>query len=263
MQIGIFIKNTKKTSFSWKLKEFLENHDYIIELIDERKLNINSILKDNDFIILKSKSFLFLQAAFYLEQIHVPVFPDPIIAFKHRDRIEAYYLIKNLNLNTPPFYMGTMKTIEKKLNKDDFPIILKPLMSSGSKGIQLIKSKEMLNLNSDKICYFQKFIKGTHYLAYFIQDEACLLEKPPLSDEHAPMKQVPLDIEVQKIIKLWKTVYDISFGHLDLIKEEKTNIYYIVDVGCFPEFTNWRGKNTADELIGKIILNKIKQVKCV
>ncbi|MHA1805637.1 MAG: ATP-grasp domain-containing protein [Promethearchaeota archaeon] len=243
------------------MKEFLENHDFFIELIDEKKLNINSTLKDNNFIILKSKNFLFLQAAFYLEEANVPVFPDPTIAYKHRDRIEAYYLAKNLNLNTPPFYMGTMKVMEEKLNKNDFPIILKPLMSSGSKGIQLIKNKEMLKLNSDKIYYFQKFIKGTHYLAYFIQDETCLLEKPPMSDEHGPMKQVPLDMEVRKIIKLWKTSYNLSFGHLDLVKEENTNEYYIVDVGCFPEFTNWRGKTTAEELIGNIILNKIKQVK--
>jgi hypothetical protein len=53
------------------------------------------------------------------------------------------------------------------------------------------------------------------------------------------------------------------FGHLDLIRESSSDMLYIVDVGTFPEFSNWKGNINPVKSIGDLILNKYNMIKSV
>lgn len=259
MRIGLLSKKTGVETFIYNLSKFLEKRGYTIELISENNLTIDNTLNRNDFYILKSKSLIYLYAAFFAEKLQIPVFPDPKLALKHKDRIESYYLIKNLNLKTPKFYMGTPEILKRRLKDENYPIILKPIMGSGSRGIKVVKTKNEFNSVSKKLYYFQEYISGIHYLVYFIRNETCILKKPPFSNEHVPMELISPQKDILEIVKKWRNACDHPFGHLDMVRDENTNELYIVDVGCFPEFSNWKGKNHAIELVGEIILNTIKK----
>ena len=107
----------------------------------------------------------------------------------------------------------------------------------------------------------EKFLDGTHYNVYFIGDEICTLEKPPLSNEHVDMKNLETPEDIKKYIVRWKTYYDIPFGHLDLVRETKTEKLFVVDPGTFPEFTNWKCQSDPVNKIGEILLEKYNSIK--
>ncbi len=262
MRIGILTKKTDEESFIGKLVKSLQSKGHVIELRDESSISIDTSLMHNDFYVLKSKGLIFLYAAFYLINNKIPVFPDPYLTFKHKDRIEAYYLIKNIHLKTPKFYVGTPSVLKVKLSDKDFPLVLKSMMGSGSKGIIMITKRAALDsLPSEKIFYFQEYISGSHYLVYFIEDELSVLNKPPFSNEHVSMEAVSLEKDVIDVVNKWKREYELPYGHLDMVREENSENLYIVDVGCFPDFTNWKGKGNAVDMISAIISEKIEKAK--
>ena len=114
MKIGILSKRT--TGMVNMMKKYLENigHSVKIYLLDN--LCINESLFDNDFYILKSKKLFFLYAGYYLEKNNIQVVPNPDITYKHKNRIEAHFLIKKAGLLSPKFFFGTFKTIKNQTN---------------------------------------------------------------------------------------------------------------------------------------------------
>ena len=259
MKIGILSKRT--TMMTGKIKEFFENKGHIVSIYTMENLVINESLFNSDFYILKSKSLFFIYAGYYLKANNIPVIPDPHISFKQKNRIESHSLLKSIGFLTPDIYLGTSETFRDRLQLEDFPLILKPIMGSGSRGVRIIESFEDLNNGNNKILYLEKYVEGIHYTVYFIDDNICTLVKAPLSNEHTDMEKIKTPNDIKLLIKKWKKYFDgkVLFGHLDIVREHISNKLYIVDPGSFPEFTNWKCENSPVEEICNLILKLVKE----
>jgi len=261
MNIGILSK--RETMMAGQLKICLENKGFNVSIYTLENLVINETLLNHDFYILKSKSLFFLYAGYFLEANNKIVIPNPQISFMQKNRIQSHFLLRRIGLLTPDIYLGTPETFNNQFDSNDYPMILKPIMGSGSKGVRIIKSHKDLNSESNTILYLEKFIKGIHYNVYFIDNEICTLIKPPLAHEHVDMKKINTPDDVRELIKKWRNYFagDLLFGHLDIVREESSNKLYIVDPGSFPEFTNWKCSNTPVESICNLIIDKFKKIK--
>ncbi len=259
MKIGILTKKTN--GFAGQMKIYFQNIGHQVNLYTMQNLCINETLMQNDFYVLKSKGLFFLYAAHYLEINGVLVVPNADITYKHKNRLESHNLLEKSGLLFPAHFFGYKNVLLAHLSEDDFPLVIKPITGSGSRGVKLLNSLKDLKSEPDKILYVEKFIQGKHYIAYFIGDEECLVEKLPLTHEHTPAKVVPLTKELKNIILHWKQHYDLLFGHLDLVIEEKTNKVYIVDTGSFPEFSNWQCGSQPVKKVCDLILSKAKLMK--
>jgi hypothetical protein len=259
MKIGLLSKRT--TMLAGKLRDSLENDGHEVKIYTLSDLIIDDSLFENDYYILKSKQLFFLYAGFFLKANNIPVYPDPNLTYKHKNRIEAHFLIKKAGLSSPDYYYGSYKTLKKNLINTHFPLILKPTMGSGSRGIKLVNRIEDLKPFKNQLIYLENFLEGTHYNIYFIRNEFCALEKPPLSNEHADMKKIKLTGKMQEFMNKWINTYNLQFGHLDLVKEQSTNKLYVVDPGTFPEFTNWKCEGDPVSKIVNILLEQYEGLK--
>ncbi|MHA2392521.1 MAG: ATP-grasp domain-containing protein [Promethearchaeota archaeon] len=261
MNIGILSKRT--TMFTGKIKTYLENKGFNVSIHTLENLVINEALFNNNFYILKSKNLFFLYSGYFLEANNIPVIPKPEVSFVQKNRIHSHFVMRKIGLTTPNIYLGAIDTLEHKLNQDDFPFILKPIMGSGSKGVKIVKSVQDLHTENNRVLYLEQFIKGVHYNVYFIGNNICTLIKPPLSNEHVDMEKVKTPDDIKKLIKKWRAFFkgDVMFGHLDIVREEGSNKIYVVDPGSFPEFTNWKCDISPVKKICDLILKQFKKWK--
>ncbi len=243
------------------MKQYYDDLGHDAKIYTTDNLCINNNLFKNDFFILKSKKLIYLYAGFFLKENNIHIYPDPYLTFKHKYRIEAYYLIKQAGLISPLFYVGNKEALKNNLKEKHLPLVSKSLMDSGSKDVKIIRTFEDLKQLDENVVYFEQYIKGIHYIIYFIENEISVCEKPPLSDEHAEMNEITPTRQMKEIIKKWRETHNIKFGHLDVIKEELSGKIFVVDPGNFPEFTNWRNKEDPCPKICSIIMEQVKQMK--
>lgn len=253
MRIGILSK--REGNFTGKLRLYLQSKGHEVRIYTLKNLNINQELLDNDFFILKSKQLFFLYAGYFIESNNIPIYPSTEIAFKHKNRIEAYFLIKKTGMLGPNVYLGTKEILTRNLSYNSGSYIQKPIMSSGSKGVKVITKSDDIEAEIGEIVYLEDYINGIHYLTYFIDNDVLVFEKKPLADEHAPVKEIELTDELKSLVIKWKNKNELLFGHLDLVKEKSSNNNYIVDIGCFPEFTHWKDNVDAVNSIGDLLLD--------
>ncbi|MFX1411188.1 MAG: RimK family alpha-L-glutamate ligase [Promethearchaeota archaeon] len=261
MNIGILSK--RETMFTGKMKQYFEDTKGLsVNIYTLDNLCINNTLLENDFYILKSKNLFFIYAGQYLEANKKLVVPNPEISFMQKNRVHSYFLIKKAGLYPPNIYLSTIKNLKQTLDTNNFPLILKPIMGSGSKGVKIINTFKDLGANSNKILYLEKYIKGEHYNVYFIGDEICTLIKPPLSNEHVDMIYIDTPQDIKEVIQKWKDLLKENgfFGHLDIVRERSSNKLYVVDPGSFPEFTNWKYSSDPVAMICNYILERIKNM---
>ncbi len=258
MNIGILSK--RKETLAGNLKSYFVDKGFNVKIYTLKNLSINETLLENDFYILKSKLIFFYYAAYYIEANNIPVIPNPEISYIQKNRIESHLLIKKAGLTVPDIYMGTTKVLKDSFKAHDFPLIVKPIMGSGSRGVKKINSIADLNFADNKILYLEKFIKGEHYNVYFIGNEICTLIKPPLSNEHVDMEKINTPKDIEDIIEKWRNCLEgkAQFGHLDIVREIDSNKLYIVDPGSFPEFTNWKCDSPLVPTICNLILEQFR-----
>ena len=242
--------------FAAKIKQFLESEGHVVELYTLENLNIYQSLLNNDFYIMKSKHMFFLYAGYFLDTHNIPVIPNVNLSYKHKNRIESHYLIKQAGLLGPSTYMGMVDVLKTKLKKTDYPFIQKPLMGSGSRGVRFITSSDDLKSTDGGPIYLEKFIQGIHYLSYFIDNKVCVYEKLPLVNEHARVKAIEMTQDLIDITLRWKNFYSMLFGHLDIVRDENTNKLHVVDPGSFPEFSNWNCSVEPEKEVCRLILNE-------
>ena len=259
MKIGILSKRTG--NFAGEIQKYLASIGHEVEIFTANDLNINEKLLNKDLYILKSKHLIYLYAGYFFEANMVPVIPNTNISYIHKDRVESHFSMKKLGFICPETFMGTFKTLKSQLQKSTFPLISKPVLGSGSKDVKVFNSFQEFNLSTEKYLYLEKFIKGTHYLAYFIENEICICEKKPLSNEHQKTKFIESDKEIEKNLIKWKEKYNLLFGHLDLVRETNSNKLYVVDAGTFPEFSNWKRDSDPTSKICDLILKEYKALK--
>jgi glutathione synthase/RimK-type ligase-like ATP-grasp enzyme len=259
MKIGILSKRTG--NFTGKIKNYLESNGHQVSIFTATNLCINESLLENDFYILKSKHMLYLFAGYFLEANKIPVIPDTILSYTHKDRIESYFAIKKTGLLVPSIYMGTPNTLKNQLQQSYFPLISKPIFGSGSKGVRVYNTIKDFDAHKDELFYLEKYIEGNHYIAYFIESDFCICEKKPLSNEHDEMKLIDSDDEIEEYLRKWKQKYNLLFGHLDIVRENKTNRLYVVDAGTFPEFSNWKHEIDPVSRVCDLILKKYQEIR--
>ena len=155
MKIGMLSKKT--TGMTGLMKEFFENAGHIVTIYTLKNLCINETLFENDFFILKSKKIIYIYAGHYLEKNNIPVIPNPNMIYNHKNRIEAHYLLKKAGLKLPEFYFGMVQTLQDRLKPSDFPLILKPIMGSGSRGVKKITSFDDLKPKNDQPLYLESY----------------------------------------------------------------------------------------------------------
>ena len=259
MKIGILSK--RRGNFAGEIQKYLElkGHDVKIFTVDD--LIVNEMLLKRDLYILKSKHLLYLYACYFLEANMIPVIPNTTISYFHKNRVESYFSMKKLDLLCPNIFMGTFKTLRSQLQESSFPLISKPMHGSGSRGVKVYNSLQEFNVSTDNYLYLENFIKGTHYLAYFIEDEICICKKRPLSNEHQDTELIESDKEIEKYLIKWKEKYNLLFGHLDLVRETNTDKLYVVDAGTFPEFSNWKRDTDPTSKICDLILKEFRMLK--
>jgi glutathione synthase/RimK-type ligase-like ATP-grasp enzyme len=259
MKIGILSKRTG--NFTGKIQSYFENNGHQVRIFSAANLCINESLLENDFYILKSKNMLYLYAGYFLEANKIPVIPDTNLSQTHKDRIESYFAIKKTGLLVPSVYIGAPNTLKSNLLPSHFPLISKPIFGSGSKGLRRYNTIKDFSLDEEEPIYLEKYIAGTHYIAYFIENDFCVCKKKPFSNEHSEMKLIEPDDEIEEYLKKWKQKYNLLFGHLDIIKENKTNRLYVVDAGTFPEFSNWKHEMDPVSKICDLIVKKYQEIR--
>ncbi len=259
MKIGILSK--RKGHFTGEIQKHLEIRGHEVKILTANNLNINEMLLNRDLYILKSKHLLYLYAGYFLEANMIPVIPNTNISYIHKNRVESYFSMKNMGLLCPKIFMGTFKTLKSQLQESSFPLISKPMLGSGSRDVKVYNSLQDFNVPTENYLYLENFIKGTHYLAYFIGNEICICEKRPLSNEHQDTELIESDKEIEKYLIKWKEKYNLLFGHLDLVRETNTNKLYVVDSGTFPEFTNWKRDSDPTSKICDLILKEYRALK--
>jgi glutathione synthase/RimK-type ligase-like ATP-grasp enzyme len=259
MKIGILSK--RKSNFAGEIQKYLEINGHEVKIFTADDLIINENLLNRDLYILKSKHLLYLYAGYFLEANMIPVIPNTTISYTHKNRVESYFSMKKLGLLCPKIFMGTFKTLKSQLQESNFPLISKPMHGSGSKGVKVYNSLQDFNIPTENYLYLENFIKGTHYLAYFIDNEICICKKKPLSNEHQETELIESDKEIEKYLIKWKEKYNLLFGHLDLVRETNTNKLYVVDAGTFPEFSNWKRETDPTSKICDLILEEYRNLK--
>jgi len=258
MKIGIISKRTG--NFTGKMRNYFESNGYQVSIFTATNLCINESLLERDFYVLKSKHILYINAGYFLEANKIPVIPDTSLSYIHKDRIESYFAIKKTGLLVPSVYIGTPNVLKNQLKSSHLPLISKPIFGSGSNGVRVYNTIKDFASCKEEPLYLEKYIEGTHYLAYFIENDFCICEKKPLSNEHAEMKLIESDDEIEDYLRKWKRKYNLLFGHLDLVRENKTNRLYVVDAGTFPEFSNWKHEIEPVSKICDLIIEKYQEI---
>lgn len=254
MNIGILSKRTDH--LAGVIKETFEERGIKVKIYTADNLNIDNSLLVHDFFVLKSKQMYYLYAGYFLEANNVQVIPNTNISYKCKNRIESHFLIQQANLIRPKTFMGSKNTLINQLKQKDFPLVVKPIMGSGSKGVEMVHSSTELKKFNNEFLYLEQFIIGTHYIAYFIEENICICEKKPLANEHEDTRLVSEDLEIEQVVKKWKQKYKLLFGHLDIVREKDSDKLFVVDPGTFPEFSNWRCDNEIRVRICDSILNR-------
>jgi len=259
MKIGILSK--RKGHFAGEIQKYLEIKGHKVKIFTANNLIVNEMLLNSDLYILKSKHLLYLYAGYFLEANKIQVIPNTNVSYVHKNRVESYFSMKKLGFLCPKIFMGTFKTLKSQLQESNFPLISKPMYGSGSKGVVVYNSLQDFNVPTENFLYLENFIKGTHYLAYFIENEICICKKRPLSNEHQETELIESDKEIENYLIKWKEKYNLLFGHLDLVRETNTNKLYVVDAGTFPEFSNWKRDSDPTSKICDLILKQYRVSK--
>jgi len=249
MKIAVYTK--KEIGFFENFRADLENRGHDVFPINLTNLSVDESIGEFDLVILKSKKLFFIYAGYLAESMCIPVIPSPDITRQVSNRIQFPFIARRGGIRTPNFYLGFPETIRKTLSEADFPMMLKGIVGTGSRGIELIKSIDEIAELNKRFLYLEQYISGRHLLCYFIEDDIMVFEKEPFKNEHYPVRSGSLDGDIADAVRRWRDTTGLQFGHLDLVREDGTGELILVDPGAFPQFTHWPG---AQERISHICL---------
>lgn len=196
-------------------------------------------------------------------------------------KIAQRFNIKRLNIKTIK-YINLKKTLSRKYNKDiyygdnnyikkdlEFPIIVKFINYSGSKGIYLVKEKstleKLIKSKKNEKFYIEKFIKAKHYIITGLKNKKIfffpILEKF-INNKFETKKifRVNKNLNNQRIIKFISNILkeiNFNFGpfSFEIFIDNKNNKIYIAEVeNCIP------GLNVPQIITKNFKLNYIKKL---
>ena len=249
MRIAVLTK--RRTGLSAVLADRAARRGHEVALLDLANLVIDDSLGGYDLVVVKSKQLYFLYAGFHAQALGVDVVPDPKVCQQVCTRIERPFLAQRAGIVTPRFHFASPEAMRDRLTHDDFPLVRKRIVGSGSVGVELVASKALLPQTTDQHLYLEEFIRGPHLLAYFIGSDVRVYEKRPFVSGREPVKPLAVADDVAAAIDRWRRVTGLAFGHIDFVRDERTDEPVMVDAGPFPQFRHWPG---APERVSELIL---------
>ena len=241
----------KETDLLVEMRSFLVEHG---ESVDSRYMDaiMGKFVLDFDVIVLKSRIIPFFYGG-YLAKMHGKiVFPDPMTAYRLRNRWEAEIYLREMGLNVPPAVMGYRQVLEREMEEGFFPAVKKPLMGSKNTGIELIRGSAQLEaMPSNEVIYLQKMVDGDHYEVDFIEEDIYIMEKEPMVHETLGIHNGPVPGDIVRSVRRYRKASGLLFGDLDVVIGDET---WIVDPGTFPPFNHVKD---AGAKIGGLLLDAV------
>ena len=254
MRIAVLTK--RRTGFSAVLEACAVRQGHEVALFDLANLVVDDALGSFDLVVVKSKQLYFLYAGFHANALGVEVFPDPRVCKQVSIRIERPFLAQRAGIATPRFYFASPRAMRERLAETEFPLVRKRIVGSGSVGVELIASKGLLPETADQHLYLEQFVLGRHLLVYFIEDDVRAYEKQPFVSGREPVTPVAVADDLAAAVDRWRRVTGLPFGHLDFVRDERTQALMLVDAGPFPQFRHWPG---AAERVSAMILARLRR----
>jgi hypothetical protein len=249
MRVAVLTK--RRTGFCAVLEAYAASRGHEVALIDLDGLVVDDALGEFDLVVIKSKQLYFLYAGLHAQALGVAVVPDPGICRQVSTRIERPFLVQRAGIASPRFFFATADALRKGLAETEFPLVRKRIVGSGSVGVELIPSMAELPPTTDRHLYLEQFVRGRHLLVYFIEDDVRVYEKQPFVSGREPVVPMPVDADLAAAVDRWKRATGLAFGHIDFVRDERTEVLMLVDAGPFPQFRHWPG---AAERISAMIL---------
>ncbi|MFO1303952.1 MAG: hypothetical protein U1F54_09485 [Burkholderiales bacterium] len=249
MKIAILTK--RRTGLVEVLAACALRDGHEVALIGLADLEVDDRLAGYDLVIQKSKQLFFLYAGLHAKALGVRVVPDPETSRQVTNRIERPFLARRAGIATPRLWFGTPEAVRARLATAEYPVVRKPIVGSGSHGVQLVEGPSELPAASNRHLYLEACVRGRHLLVYFLGDDLRAFEKRPFVSGREPVQAVEPAGDVAELVRRWRDATGLSFGHLDLVRDERTGGLVMVDAGPFPQFPHWP---EAAERVGAMVL---------
>jgi len=240
-------------SFVDSLAERIRTEGYHVKLQHKDEL-IDRSVPENDVVVLKSRLIPFLYAGFRAQLAGKVVIPDPLTAYRLRNRWEAELYLREMGIRTPPAVMGFWRSLKKELDASFFPAVRKPLMGSKNMGIELVGSPEELErVSENELLYLQKYVEGEHFQIDFIANEIYMRPKKPLhfAALGGPISKVPSDIG--KMVRRYRDHIGSPIGDMDVVVGDEL---WVVDPGLFPRFEYLED---AGMIVGSLLIREVER----
>jgi hypothetical protein len=130
-------------------------------------------------------------------------------------------------------------------------VVRKPIVGSGSAGVQLVAGPSQLPATTDRHLYLEERIHGCHLLVYFIGRDIRVFEKQPFVSGREPVQAVSIASDVDALVARWSDATGLAFGHLDLVRDGRSGELVLVDAGPFPQFPHW--PEAAERVSGMVL----------
>jgi len=254
MRIALLTK--RRTGLCEVLCAHAERAGHDVTPFDLATLVVDDTLATFDLVVLKSKQLYFLYAGLHARTLGVTVVPDPQTSRAVTTRIEMPLVAARAGIATPRFYFASPHAIRERLPASAFPLVRKRIVGSGSAGVELVASKLELPETRDRHLYLEELVRGQHLLVYFIGDDVRVYAKQPFVSGREPVTPVALADDVAAAVHRWRRTTGLAFGHLDFVRDERTQALMLVDAGPFPQFRHWQG---AAERVSAIVLGALRR----
>ena len=237
MNIAILTK--RRTGLAEAMAERARHEGHVVTLIGLEDLAVDDRLARYALVVQKSKQLFFLYAGLHAQSLGVRVVPNPETSRQVTNRIERPFLARRAGIDTPRFWFGTPSAVRARLAASNYPVVRKPIVGSGSHGVRLVEAPKELYDATDRHLYLEACIRGRHLLVYFAGEELRVFEKRPFVSGREPVRAIATQSDVAILAHRWRQATGLAFGHLDLVRDDRTGGLVLVDAGPFPQFPHW------------------------
>lgn len=231
--------------------KYANEHD-VIDIVDKVECLKYAKSKNIDGVITAATDYGVITAAYIAKELQLPG-----LNYEVANLIKNKYLVrKKLHINDADhmsqFYLikknMDFKSLSKKLK---YPLIIKPIDGSGSKGVHKINNlaefeffrEEAISCSLQNKAYVEDFIEGKEYgvESVVFNNEIhvlCVMNKemtkPPIYSElgHSVPNDLETDDFVVEVVKKTIKALGINFGAVNMDVLIKDNNVFVIDIGA-------------------------------
>ena len=215
-----------------------------------------------DLFAVKINSYCSFHSIAVAEEAGVPTINKLESIKMSQDKIFSDILLRKHNIPRPRAYFAeSLKALLKFGHLFNFPMILKPFNGSKNEALLVNNTEEIKRVNNFDLLYLQDFIPNDSYdrKVYVVGDEVFgILRTSPLvktyrtkEEEDRERKIYKVPEELREIALKCGDIFDLDIYGLDVIENNISGGFNVVDVNDFPGFRglNGVGKKIAEYLI--------------